>query len=219
MPKRTKTDEEKVLAVFEQTGSGRQTARLLDLHENTVYQILRVHRKQCRICGNPIAPNRKYCAIHLAHLREAKQEQRKERKRQGVCAECDNRIMPPSKAFCDVHRIKHQKAVARSDTKTRINAPSKRDKERRIRSVYGESGIAVWRKAQSMCMICNIHHEDSRIVLHHLDKIQANNVEENLVCLCHKCHQLTHILSEHTAPMKAIQWICTTYNLTMPGAD
>jgi hypothetical protein len=108
MPCRIAVDKDAVVAAHKRLGNSRAVARELGVRENTVYQIMRVHRGICRSCKRPLVPGRQHCQECLDRLSERISEKYVGRKRKGIGRYCDDPIAPPSQTVCLEHREKHR---------------------------------------------------------------------------------------------------------------
>jgi DNA-binding CsgD family transcriptional regulator len=217
MPKRTPANSEEVLGLYTQLGSAREVARQMGLHENTVYAILKRHRGECVVCGQSVAPGAKHCKTCQEHIRERMRVRRAERRRAGVCSECDRPIEPPSIRYCNEHRLAHQARSAKYHQTTekrgtpQPGVPTQKAHDRMLRAKYGAGGIAAWYRDGGCCVVCGVPHHQKSVSVHHIDSNQQNNDENNLVCLCFRCHRLTHLLIEHPDPDKMLSWARRVY--------
>lgn len=218
MPKRIPADDRLIFALFQETGSGREVARRLNLHENTIYNALRRYRGVCQLCGNPVAAGKKHCAACLEILRTRMRVKRKERIRQGICAECNDPVAPPSRMYCAPHRLSviHRNSVY--DAKQRIKRgapepgiPNERQRQRHIREKYGLAGIKVWQRDNGQCILCHVSFQEKAIHIHHINGEPTQSTEDNMACLCFRCHKLTHLLMEHPHMHQALEWFHKTY--------
>lgn len=219
MPQRTKANHALVVAMFEELRVGRAVARHLNLHENTVYQILRLHQGKCRRCGKPGAIGRQHCQECLEGLRREMQAKRKARLRLGLCQLCDERLDGPSKQFCSTHRIKNLEWREQHDKTSQAakrgtpepGVPNDRQRRRVIRARYGVAGLAVWDRDDARCVVCAVTYLEKSISIHHVDGNDTHSTEDNMVCLCARCHRLVHLLIEHPYNRRALAWIWNTY--------
>lgn len=218
MPRREPADQELIRATYERTGSGRATARELNLHENTVYAALRRMRGKCLRCKNPAAVGKQYCPECLAAMSERMKERRSERRRLGLCAECDKPVAPPSRTLCAEHRLAKIGRQGEYDDRQRDaragtlqGQPNERQRLRHIKSHYGQGGLDAWQRDGGACVICGTSYGKATIHLHHKDLGKTNNTAENLVCLCFECHQLVHRVLRNKAPGAALRWIADNY--------
>jgi hypothetical protein len=86
----------------------------------------RLHRSRkkkglCERCTKPVAPDRNYCAEHLATLREAERKRRERRLASGLCALC---IQPSAEGYtkCATH-LEKQRARSKIRTRTVTSTP------------------------------------------------------------------------------------------------
>lgn len=226
MPKRTPADDQLIYALYQETHSGREVARQLHLHENTIYNALRRHRGACPLCGVPVAPGKKHCATCLEILRKRMQTKRKKRIRQGLCIECNKRVVAPSRRYCTQHRlrtIEHQATYAAKHHEKR-GAPhagilSQRQRERGLRDRYGEAGIIAWQRDGGQCVLCRVSFTQRAIHMHHINGIHAQSTEDNMVCLCFNCHKLIHLMMGHPDLSQVLTWFqnhCSIQQPVMP---
>lgn len=216
MPKRIAADRDAILASYQETGSGRETARRLDLHENTVYAVLARQRAKCDICGAAVTLGHKHCPECALHIRVRHREKRQEKRRLGICVDCDEPRDPISVLYCTKHRLAAVDRHAAYRVRTRRGAPnqgvpSQSQREEYILKKYGKAGLAVWQRLGGRCGICGVDHLTKSVHVHHLDGVHANNAEENMTCLCFYCHKMVHALTEHPSPALALKWIRKHY--------
>lgn len=218
MPGRTAADQGQILKTYERTGSGRETARVLGLHENTVYAALRRMRGKCLSCASDAATGRKYCDRCLEIQRERVKSRRADQKKKGLCVSCDERVEWPSRTLCAAHRAKAVETSRQYETHARSRRvgthqgkPNSRQRLRSIRSRYGQGGLDAWERDGARCVICGASYGQATITIHHKDLTKTNNGAENLVCLCFGCHQLVHGLLRSRAPHRVFQWAEETY--------
>lgn len=220
MPARKSADRNEILRVYMETKSGAETARRLGLHQNTVLQILRSLRGQCRQCANDARVGAAYCDRCQEHLRERIKAKRKAKKRSGVCAQCSAPVAPPSRTYCAEHRLQNidQGARTRSRRKTTGGIASNLQRERFLRSKYGQAAVDSWRDANGTCVVCGRHHSEQAVHIHHVDGDHQNRTRENLVCLCFDCHMLTERLLAHHRLADLFAWFTSRYPGRLPYA-
>lgn len=210
MPKRSPADHNLILSTYQEVGSGRETARRLNIHENTVYQVLKRYRGLCRSCSNTVAPGKVHCPTCSERLAERAREKRKDSIRAGLCMVCDQPRDPLSRQFCRTHRLAH---LERNDThKTKLRSvhggvPTEAQRERWLRGAYGDAAVTVWRKQEGRCLLCGVHHTEKAVHIHHIDHDRQNATEENMACLCQRCHWVAHRLADHPNPQALIDWV------------
>lgn len=207
-------DRQAIVSSYEQTRSGRETARVLGVHENTVYQVLRMERGQCRICANERVSDKSYCQKCLDRLAQRAKDKAIQRARDGLCRYCDNPIQPPSRVVCLQHREEHRKASKRhsdSTRKQRGGTPNHRQKRRHLLASYGQVAVDLWERMDGRCEVCTISHSDRGVHIHHINKDRTDNTEANLALLCHRCHRLAHLMTEHPDLDAATAWIARRY--------
>jgi hypothetical protein len=209
---------QRILDLHIETGSIRETGRRLDLHENTVRMYLKAARGLCDTCNTSVPHGQRYCAECNAKRSAWAKEARKQRRRDGICALCDNVITPPSQQYCDAHRRAHQRhaaTYAEKITKERqifcTGNPTPIQREKQIRYDYGAAGIVAWHRDKASCVLCDVRYEEKTIHIHHIDGDHTHNVESNLVCLCLRCHRLIHFLSQHPQPHRVLEWFVAHY--------
>lgn len=215
MPKRKKIDKQEIFNLYQELKNATEVAKQLDIHRNTVYQHLRQLKGKCIDCSNEQKSGSVYCQKCLNRIKERTDKKRKERKRKGVCVECDNFVQPPSQTFCAEHRLKKIKRQEKYKTKIRKSISQLSPSERRIENIrkrYGKNAVKVWNKYFASCAICYRHDEDIAIHIHHINCNPKDNREENLILLCFDCHTTTHKLIDHVPnPNKLLEWIKKTY--------
>lgn len=218
MPARVSADRNEILRVFMETKNGAETARRLGLHNNTVYQILRSARGQCRQCARLAQPGAQYCGPCLKTIRERAKAKRKKRRRAGVCAQCDRPTSPPSRTYCADHRIAHLESAERGyyRRKARGGVTSEIQRRNHIKSKYGHHGLDVWNESGATCVACGRHHGEQVVHIHHLDGNNQNNARENLTCLCFDCHMLTERLLSHHDLGALFRWFASMYPSGLP---
>jgi 5-methylcytosine-specific restriction endonuclease McrA len=206
----------KIVALYDEILSVRETGRRLGVHENSVRQVLKASRGLCADCVNPILLGQRYCAGCAARRAANMQAKRKARRRAGICLECDERIQPPSQQYCDTHRLGHAASSRKHVSKTSRHVtghglPADWQRLKQIRYNYGEAGIEAWERDRKQCVLCSVHYKDKTIHIHHIDGDDTHHVAENLVCLCLRCHRLVHLLSQHPNPHTVVQWFTAHY--------
>lgn len=215
MPRRVKADDSAILALVDAGINGREVARRLGIHENTVYAATKRRDGRCLFCGQPVALGKKHCPTHLAEASERQRRKRKERKRLGKCAECDSPIEPPSVLYCATHReatfLARERAALAKRGAPKQGVPSETQRLKAIRLKFGEGGVIAWQRDGARCVICGVHHREKSVHLHHIDLTTGKTEAENLACLCFVCHQLVHRLIEHSDPRGVLGWIRATY--------
>ena len=217
MPGRTPVDPQLVLSTFLNCEAGRETARVLGIHENTVYSVMKRFRGDCVRCGSSVPAGRKVCDPCNEKLGVRAKARRKEKIRLGLCVQCLLAVDPPSRMFCRKHRLMagernrrhHAKKVALRGTPGGV--PNDRQRERHILDKYGMAAVDVWREKQGRCELCHVQHQEKAVVIHHIDGDPCNNSRDNFACLCMNCHKLTYLLIEHPSPAAALAWLRTTY--------
>lgn len=214
MPKRTPANRVAIQELYEKLGNGKEVARQLGLHENTVYTALVQMRGICR-CGRPLPLGAKWCEDCKKTFRERMKVKRADRKRRGLCQMCNEPFFPPSTQFCEAHRLSqlelHAAIHARKRGAPNNGVPSKSQRERAVFSRYGQDALDLWRDEEGRCSLCPTTHADKAVHVHHLDENPKNNGRENLALLCFRCHRLVHLLIEHPALRFALQWIERKY--------
>lgn len=218
MPRRTRVSEEReqlILEAYTELQNGHAVARKLNIPTVTVHAVLRRNRGTCVRCNREVTPGRKHCADCLALLRQTAKEKRAARRRDGLCEMCDQPIAPPSKTFCAEHRLRdleyreqRRKEEKRGHWGEAQNAHQRR---RYILAKYGQAGLNVLERDNEQCVICGVSYAEKAIHLHHKDANQKHNTEDNLVCLCFRCHKLAHLLIEHPDPAGMLAWLRATY--------
>lgn len=218
MPKRVKCNEEQVLSLFNEVKSGREVARRLNLHENTVYGVLKRTRGLCLTCGKQAYFGRKYCKVCLQHIAQRQKQKRLARRRQGLCEMCDKPYELPSRHFCKEHWQMRRAAARKNDARRKLlrgtplsGIPSQSQRERHIKKKYGIAAVELWRELNASCVLCHVNHKDRAVCIHHIDCNDQNHAKENLTLLCSTCHRMVHILIEHPAPNQSLDWLIATY--------
>lgn len=220
MGRKKRIDADKVLETLERLGNGRAVARELNIHENTVYQIVKKSKKICARCSKPSVFGRTLCETHLTYESEWRKQDRKNRKRKGQCAECDNQRSPISLTYCEKHRLIHAENDYERKLRNKLEgAPygdvqNLKQKHRTMQARYGEAGLKRWEESNHSCETCDAKYEEGiAIHMHHIDENRKNNTFENLICLCFRCHRLTHLLLILKDKMKFVSWFDSTYGL------
>jgi 5-methylcytosine-specific restriction endonuclease McrA len=217
MPKKRYSADE-VIALYTELGVVNEVARQLGANKDTIRKILRRHQGMCKSCVNAILPGHVLCDECLEKQRTRRRAHREKRKREGVCIQCDQPREPPSRLYCAQHRLEHlDRNVAYNERQRQKRGTSHPGKQsdgahrRYLRYKYGLDGIAAWERDNGKCAACNATRDDVSIVIHHIDGNHDNSVLENMVCLCFRCHKLTHLLIEHPVPMTMLKWLRSTY--------
>lgn len=219
MPSREKMTPEvrqQILAIYEETCSVRMTGRRVNVHENSVRLVLKATKGLCADCTAPIQLGRPRCASCTTKRTAWSAKRRKERRRQGVCQVCDERIQPPSIQFCDTHRLNHARVsrnhVIKRDERLREAAiPEQQQREKHLRHSYGQAGVDAWRRDNGSCSLCAASYTTQRIHVHHINGDDTHHVVENLVCLCSHCHRLIHGLLRVQDPAQLTRWFNSHY--------
>lgn len=217
MPKRFRTDRNAVALDYATTRNAAETARRLGLHPNTVYQILKALKGQCRRCPNTAVLGSSYCKPCLEWVRDNMARRRRQRIRDGVCMECDEPRHVGSRLYCPTHRVAHLESSARDHAKNssaraaRYGAPTDKERRRMLRAMYGLEAEAVWIEMKGKCALCGVPHAERAVHIHHLDKNKQNSVKANMTLLCQHCHRLTHSMLQHPNPKFALRWMRKTY--------
>lgn len=210
-------DRDHVLAVYAETGTKRETARRLGIHEQTVFSILKQAAGNCRDCGQPVKGGTVKCPACKERQNAAAQKLVEDHLRQELCAMCSEPWAPRSRRYC----VKHQAALAEAQRthrrKRMVNTTGttlEREKEYRVGQDYGEGGVTAWKRDKGCCVLCDVSYADRMVFIHHLDRNRKHNTADNLVCLCYTCHRLVHGLSEHPHLLRFLDWFHTHYPAT-----
>jgi len=206
-------DRKIVLQIFEETKSGMETARRVGLHENTVYGILREHRGKCLDCANDASLGHKYCKKCLSRIRNRARDKRKNKKRLGICVQCNTQRTPLSKLYCEEHRLQHlssSQCYKNRQRKSRGDLPTEKQRLCNIKGTHGENGVLAWQRDEGKCVICERIYGEIAIHIHHMDDNKKNNSVSNLCCLCWDCHALVTRVSKHYKPELVFNWIKQT---------
>ena len=213
----SKVDDETVIACYLSLLNGRAVARQLNMHENTVYQILRRSKSQCIRCGDQIQIGRKQCKKCLEYDKNRIKERRAEKIRLGLCTECNEQKSNISKLYCEKHRIssierneRYQKRKRQKNTGPKgtssTSAVNIRQKLRSIRSKYGQNGVDRFNNSGGKCSVCNKSYEEIGIHIHHIDCNENNHSYDNLSVLCYYCHKAIHILLTIEDRKRLVEW-------------
>lgn len=218
MPRRKPANRDEVLRVYAETKSGRETARILNLHSNTVYQILRAERGQCERCSNSAAAGKKHCSDCLKVLAQEAKKKRAIRRANGICVNCDSPRVKGSSYYCEEHWQANRARQKRYKAKLRGTKAGLSNEEQRIRSIkdaYGAGGIEAWVRDGGRCIICQAEHTGTNgsttVHLHHIDEDRSNNVPDNFACLCFDDHHLVTKLLGLSQATDVILWVAQTY--------
>ena len=213
-----KHDHAAVIAAYEELKNGRAVARQLNIHEQTVYQILRRANHQCLRCGKPVPPGVSSCDACKIFDQKRIGQLRKERRRLGLCQECDEPYELPSKTLCKLHRLTAIQRNSRYAAKKQNahgspegSAPNLRQKLRSIRDNYGDNGVLCFNEANGLCEICSISYEHAALHIHHKNCDETDHSRKNLVCLCFHCHKAVHQLLDLRNRKGLINWYEQTY--------
>ena len=95
-----KIDHAAVVAAYAETKNGREVGRRLGIHENTVYQIVRIACGKCMRCGAKPKLGRKMCEPCLIADRARMKKERTKRRRLGICQSCDKRRQKDASNCC-----------------------------------------------------------------------------------------------------------------------
>lgn len=209
---------ERMLASYRETHSYAETGRRMGVTGTTVRQYMRHYEGLCNDCPATVPYGDRYCADCDKRRSAWMKERRKERRRQGLCSECDEPIQPPSTQFCAEHRLHaqdrsatHKKKLSQQRQVGCTGIPTRPQRNKHLRYAYGQAGIDAWDRDKGCCALCFVSHEERAVHIHHLDRNPKNNVTDNLVCLCLRCHRLTHLLVEHPRPHHVVRWFLTQY--------
>jgi hypothetical protein len=220
MPKRTAIEPDLIYKTYLETNNGREVARRLGIHENTVYQVLKRFNGGCRSCSNPIKLGEIHCSDCKSKNTERTKKKRAEAKRSGICVSCNEPRMIGNRLYCQAclikHNIRNENYHNRQKAKTPTgNTANKQQSLRYIQSHYGIEAAKLWDKLDGVCMVCSVKHgEDKNVVhIHHIDGDNKNGSCENIALLCFECHMLTEKLIKHRKPKAILHWIETTYKI------
>lgn len=209
---------ERMLASYRETHSYAETGRRLGVTGTTVRQYMRHYEGLCNDCPATVPYDVRYCSDCLKRRTAWMKERRKDRRRAGLCAECDEVIQPPSTQFCATHRVNHQRRsetyaqkISRERQVSCTGIPIRKQRNKHLRYAYGQAGIDAWDRDQGRCVLCFVSHEERAVHIHHIDRNHDNNVKENLTLLCLRCHRLTHLLVEHARPHHVVRWFLSHY--------
>ena len=213
-----RTDPATVLEAIGRLGT-RGAARELGIHENTARQIRRAAEGNCIRCGKPGVSGKKFCAVCLDYEADRIKTRRQDRRRLGLCQNCDKPRGPVSKQFCEEHRIadaawrveREQTRKENSRGAPNNGIPTDAERRRALRNKYGEAAWDCWRAADGCCAACGVGYEDRAIHIHHVDCNEKNHARSNLVCLCFDCHTAVHKLMRLRAPADLLAWFARTY--------
>ena len=212
-------DADAVLEAYARTKNGREVARLLGIHENSVYQITRKANGECSRCKVPIKNGKTSCDACLDWDRVRVKKQRAERMRLGLRQSCSKQRSPLSVLYCEEHRIasakrkqehKRRKRAQRAGA-TKGTIPNDRQRLRSIRYSFGEAGVECWTEAKGACEICHVTFKEATIHIHHIDQNDKNSARSNLMCLCFECHNTTHRLLRLRNLKSLLTWFEATY--------
>jgi hypothetical protein len=203
------------LRLFDEIGVVKEAARRLGIHEQTAHQILRTSRGQCRDCPTAIPPGQRWCGACRERIRAAEKAQAAEHVRLGLCVKCTERIaFDRSKRYCDAHAtalVDYTREYRRKRVVNTTGTTMEAEKALRIRRDYGEGGVTAWQRDGGCCILCGKSYADGAVYLHHIDQDRSNNIAENFVCLCYKCHRLIHGFLEHPNLSRLLAWFHEHY--------
>lgn len=217
----TKVDYSEVLRLLSETKNRHEVARRLGIHVNTVQRAIRLDGKKCTRCMAPVLPGHPVCAKCLEWDRERVHGARKERKRLGLCLNCEKQRTPISRLYCDEHRLAaigrnekyHYRKKAKGSLPGAPHGAKQNPAQRRetIKERYGDGAVARWDETGGKCEVCAIAYGDMAVHMHHIDENPSNNAFENFACLCFRCHQTVHFLIASANRIGLIAWFERTY--------
>lgn len=213
MPKRVKADHARIEDAFARLGTIAAAAIEVGVHYNTAAGVIRRLRHVCLDCNTKVKIGERLCEPCRDRQAERARRKRAERLRAGVCKACDEPVAPPSRTLCAKHRLAQIEDNARSDAKrgtSRRGMSSQERREHSIRDNYGAAGVVVWRTSRGRCALCAADYKDVSVQLHHI-ACDKTNTEENLICLCFKCHRATHQLLGLGNLEQFLRWFHATY--------
>jgi len=215
--KERQVDRAAVLAAYEETKNGREVARRLGIHENTVYQIVRVTLGNCARCGAKAKHRYTMCEPCLIADRNRLKKNRADRLRRGLCQSCDKQRSPLSLMFCEAHRVAAAERKLESKARQKLlGAPGYSQGEKRRQQYilwkYGTDGVTCWNDAGGKCEVCKQTCTITALHIHHIDESKTNHERANLICLCHNCHTTVHGLLRSVNPKAMSDWFASTYS-------
>ena len=219
-----KIDHDAIAKAYERLKNGRAVARLFNIHEQTVYQAARRMKGNCVRCSKTVLPGETQCdncKLYYANRMNAK---RKERRRLGLCQDCDHPYELPSRSYCTIHRLSHnvnsahhtQRKNAKISGTREGEAISYRQKMRHIKDVYGPSGVKCYEEADGKCEICGRGENDVKIHIHHINLIGTDHRRENFIVLCYDHHTGLHRFVDKPGLQRFLDWVKTTYSTNQP---
>ena len=222
MPRREKLDSAAILAAYDELKNGMAVARRFGIGETTIYKILRIAAHRCGRCGGQPRPGQAYCDACREHMRAKMAEKRKAKLRAGKCQDCDQPVAPPSRSFCERHRLAAIERNERYEQRTKRGAPNSgipdmRQRLRAVKKKYGPEGLEAFEAADGRCEICKQGIDDCAIHLHHIDVDDTNNARSNFAVLCFYCHQATHKLLALKARKRFLTWFAKNYARSNPS--
>lgn len=202
-------DLESIRGVSEQLNVPRMTVRAV------VYRLL----GKCVQCASPVLPGKDVCAKHQSYWADRIAAKRKNRRREGLCQECDEPYALPSKTLCAKHRLLSLKRNETYDKKrsNRLRgssqgvASSLKQKLYKINENYGSAGIDCFNENEGCCEICGSHFQEVAVHIHHIDEDRNHNTRINFACLCFHCHKAVHQLIDSKNRQQLIAWFERTY--------
>lgn len=220
MPRYQPLDRDLILAVYAETGSNRETARRLGIHENSVIKARRFADGTCKRCGGENDdPAFRNCSACRAWMAEHQRGRTGPRRQAGLCFSCNDPAVEGHR-YCrrhlDQNTVKDRRRTQALRERLGDEAFLARGRSYNRKQLYGEAGVRVWERAGNRCEVCGAAYQKRRLHIHHIDEDKRNNAEENLIVLCNTCHLLVHHVLWHPNLPVALAWIKETYPGKLP---
>ncbi len=226
-------DYEAILKSYAELQNMKAVERQLDVPYASIVKVVRQYDKTyvpgarrkvidkttCKRCDNPVVSGRLFCQDHLTMFRTQMAKGRKERRRLGLCQNCDKPYDLPSRSFCTEHRLEHTEAVIQRNKEKKKSNPievSRIQKLRSIKSNYGPNGVACFEDYDGRCAICYQQQGEIVIDIHHINCNETDHSRNNLICLCRAHHQGLHAVLRGPELPRFLDWIQQIYVKDQP---
>ena len=202
---------DKILKKYAETNNIRDTAVMLNVTRHLVHTLIRRHVSNiCNRCKAQIKVGEKYCNACRRHFADRIKANRAEKRRLGLCYECDKPVEPPSRNFCRDHRIARYDFIKKLPKANR-GSKDQVNKVYGMLKTYGEAAVKLYEESDHRCAICGRQQGDVQIHIHHVNCDEKDHRIENLICLCFAHHAAVHSILRAGSSNKLIEWMKVAY--------